>query len=124
MLLKMINHPDSKAHSQLTITDNAMSAVARICCAFPGRIDLASVLPSWSVGLPVTHDEDEAPIVYTWLIGLLSENPTLILGSQGERGPVVLGALKAALQDPKLLKDPLRNQVAVIAQQLSSSFSS
>jgi hypothetical protein len=115
----MIGHPDSKAPSVVTVTDNAMSAVARICRALATKVDLSSILPIWIGGLPVTHDEAEAPIVYTWLLELLSNGGISI---EGERGPHVLHALVEALVRDCLV-DPLKSQVRSAALTLKQSLS-
>lgn len=95
-----------------------MSAVARICIAFPTLIDLSSVVPVWVVGLPVTHDEAEAPTVYTWLAYLLASQPQLVLGQAGERSAFIADALKAAVNQQGLLPDPLKQQISLTLHKL------
>lgn len=116
-LLKLISHPDSKAPSVITVTDNAMSAVARICQAF--KTDSSKVLPIWISGLPVTHDEAEAPTVYKWLLSLLETGAVVANGNQGA---LILHALVDALVKDVLL-DPLRSQVRSVAVALQQQLS-
>lgn len=111
-LLRLIDHADARAPSLVTVTDNAMAAVARICQAFPQRIDLAAILSHWVVGLPVTHDEEEAPAVYAWLLALLQSHTALILGPTGERTVLVGNALREAIHHENLLPDPLKQQAS------------
>lgn len=111
LLLKLIDHADAKAPSIVTVTDNAMAAVARICQAFPQCVDLAAILPHWIAGLPVTHDEEEAPGVYTWLLMLLQSNATLVLGTAGERTNFIGNALREAARSEGLLPETLKQQV-------------
>lgn len=117
-LLGMIEHPDSKAPSVITVTDNAMSAVARICQSY--STDLSNVIPRWLHGLPVTHDEDEAPVVYKWLLELLQSGAVAV---QGEQGIHILRSLIEPLIR-ECLTDPIRGQVkaaaAALQQQLPS----
>lgn len=110
ILLSMIDHPDSQAPSVVTVTDNCMSAVGRICKAFPTRVDLAAVLPRWLKGLPVTHDEDEAPFVYSWLLELFSSHHAVFnLRNVTESTLILRGLVEALIRE--CLLDPLKSQV-------------
>ncbi|PJF18626.1 Karyopherin Sal3 [Paramicrosporidium saccamoebae] len=109
---------DSKAPSVITVTDNAMSAVARICQAY--GVDLKTVLPIWITGLPVTHDEAEAPTVYKWLLTLLGNGDISVTDEQGTH---ILRALvevlvKNCIADPTL-KNQIKSAAASLQQQLS-----
>lgn len=105
-----------------TVTDNAMSAVARISKAYPEKIDLAMVVSRWITGLPVTHDEDEVPLVYEWLLSLLSTQPSsTVFGSQGQNGALVFRALiEVLVRDCS--QDPLRSQIRAAALAIKEQF--
>jgi hypothetical protein len=117
-LLKLISHPDSKAPSVITVTDNAMSAVARICQAY--RTDMTAVLPIWITGLPVTHDEAEAPAVYKWLLTLLGKGTISVSGNQGAH---ILRALVEALVKNCITDQALKSQVKSAAVSLQQQLS-
>lgn len=110
-LLQVIENPNSKAPSLVTVTDNAMSAVARIAMAFPHNICFEQVVPHWIRGLPVLHDEEEAPVVYRWLLTLLSSGQVdLVLGTNRERVKFVADGLRMALNHSGLLSEELTRQ--------------
>ena len=109
LLLAMIDNPTSKAPSVVVVTDNCMSAVGRICKAFPTRVDLAAIIPRWLKGLPVTHDEDESPFVYSWLLELLASNNVPNFRTTSESTLILRGFVEALIRE--CLQDPLKSQV-------------
>lgn len=115
LLIKVINDSDSKAPSVITVTDNAMSAVARICSAFYSKIDLNIIVPGWIVGLPVTHDKEEAPAVYSWLFKLLKECSSLVLGPSGERTQFIVSAINTAVSQNVLSEQSKSEAISIIS---------
>lgn len=121
--MSLIEGPNSKAPSVITVTDNAMSAVARICRAFPTKIDLGSILPRWIAGLPVTHDDEEAPMVYSWLLELISTGALAPQSNHQQAATIVHAFVEALLKDclPKPLTAQVQAATTALQQQLPPS---
>ena len=71
LLIKVIQDPEARAIENLNPTENAISAVTKICKYSPSAINLAEVLPHWLSWLPVWEDEDEAIHIYNYLCDLV-----------------------------------------------------
>lgn len=69
----IINAEESKDDENLTTTDNAISAVGKICHYLGGQFDSAPVLDAWVASLPIVHDAQEAPHTYTFFMDLLEK---------------------------------------------------
>ena len=55
----------------MNATENAISAVAKICKYNRGNIALNEVVPALIDALPITEDKEEAPHVYGYLCDLI-----------------------------------------------------
>jgi hypothetical protein len=53
----VITSPDARSEKYINATENAISAVGRICEAHPNSVNLSQVLPVWLSYLPVTEDK-------------------------------------------------------------------
>ncbi|CAG2257042.1 IPO5 [Mytilus edulis] len=80
LLVKMIQDPESRSPENANPTENAISAIAKICQHNNSQINVNDVLPMWLSWLPVWEDEDEAEPVYNYLCDLIEINHPLILG--------------------------------------------
>lgn len=74
------------------MSDNALSAVAKICCAYANELDFSSILPLWCSGLPAVHDLEEAPSIYGFLLKGMVLYPRLVFGSSNEHAPDVVAS--------------------------------
>lgn len=74
-LFAMINAPGSKSHENVLATENAISAVGKVChfMGQSGAFDLDQILSAWVAALPIVEDSDEAPHTYTYLMELLQQ---------------------------------------------------
>jgi len=70
-LLLVIQDPQSRTVENKSPTENAISAVTKICKYHGNSVNLTEVLPLWLSWLPVTEDEDEAPHIYGYLCDLI-----------------------------------------------------
>lgn len=57
----------------MNATENAISAVAKICKYNRGNIALNEVVPALIAALPITEDKEEAPHVYGYLCDMIEE---------------------------------------------------
>ncbi|XP_048745456.2 importin-5-like [Ostrea edulis] len=97
LLVKVIQDPESRSVENINPTENAISAVTKICKYNSSQINLNEVLPVWFSWLPVWEDEDEAVHVYSYLCDLIEANHPLILGSNTENLPRVISIIGEAL---------------------------
>jgi len=54
-------------------TENAISAVTKICMHLKNQVPLDSILPVWLSWLPVYEDKEEAPHIYSYLCELIEK---------------------------------------------------
>ncbi|KAJ1980936.1 importin subunit beta-3 [Dimargaris xerosporica] len=89
-LVTLIQSPEAKHADNMYVTDNAISALGKVCRFMGGSVDLGALLPVWYQALPVLHDEEECPAVYEYLLELLDQ-----------RHPMVMGAVDASTPTPE-----------------------
>ena len=71
-LTATIQSPNAREDSAATnATENAISAVAKICKYLESQAPLDNILPMWLSWLPVTEDKEEAPHIYSYLCDLI-----------------------------------------------------
>ncbi|CAH3175486.1 unnamed protein product [Porites lobata] len=81
LLFQVINAQDSRSRENVNATENAVSAVAKICKYNRGNIALNEVIPAFIAALPIIEDKEEAPHVYGYLCDLIEGNNPLALGN-------------------------------------------
>ncbi|KAI8992324.1 armadillo-type protein [Pilobolus umbonatus] len=86
-LFNLINAPGSREEDIVFVTENAISAIAKICKFNSSKFNVDSVLSAWLATLPIVNDDQEAPIVYTYLLDLLESNHPSILGPNNSNIP-------------------------------------
>ncbi|OWF47177.1 importin-5-like [Mizuhopecten yessoensis] len=97
LLLKMIQDPESRAVENVNPTENAISAVTKICKYNSSRINLNEILGAWITWLPVWEDEDEAAHIYGYLCDLIEINHPVILGENNKNLPQIVCIIGEAL---------------------------
>ena len=73
LLVQVIQHPDSRSVENVNPTENAISAVAKICKYRPGAVNANEIIPLFVSWLPVYEDEDEAVHIYGYLCDLIEQ---------------------------------------------------
>lgn len=72
LLTMAIESPGAKEDLQaINATENAISAVTKVCKYLDTRVPLETLLPRWLSWLPVTEDHEESPHVYSYLCDLI-----------------------------------------------------
>ena len=71
LLSQVVNDPLSKLPENIDATENAISAVTKICKYNHGNIAVDDVIPIWLSWLPILEDKEEAPHVYGYLCDLI-----------------------------------------------------
>ncbi|XP_033100992.1 importin-5-like [Anneissia japonica] len=105
-LSQMITAENSRAPENVSATENAIAAVAKILQANHSNINSLEVLPNWLTWLPLTEDKEEAAHVYNFLCSLVESNNPVVLGANNTNLPRILLILsetfaKEALSDDK-----------------------
>ncbi|KAG0255635.1 hypothetical protein BG011_004999 [Mortierella polycephala] len=96
-LFQVIHEPGSRAPENLYATENAISAVTKICKFNSSMFDVNTVLPSWVQTLPILQDEDEAPLTYLYLLGLMEAQHPSVLGLNNVNMPHLVTVMVEAL---------------------------
>ena len=70
-LVSVIEHPESKQPENVNATENAISAVVKICKYNGSKVNVDDIIPRLVHWLPVTEDVDEAVHIYDYVCDLL-----------------------------------------------------
>eukprot|EP00731_Ephydatia_muelleri_P030234 Em0021g757a len=91
-LTATIQSPNAREDSAATnATENAISAVAKICKYLESQAPLDNILPMWLSWLPVTEDKEEAPHIYSYLCDLIERESNTPCASGKATRPVHQG---------------------------------
>ncbi len=67
-----VQNPNAKEdRTAINATENAISAIARICKNLESSVPLDRILPMWLSWLPVVNDKEEACYTYSYLCDLI-----------------------------------------------------
>ena len=70
-LVSVIEHADSRKAENVSATENAISAVVKVCKYNGGKVNVDELIPRLSYWLPVSDDADEAGHIYGYICDLL-----------------------------------------------------
>ncbi|KAI9141287.1 armadillo-type protein [Paraphysoderma sedebokerense] len=70
-LFRVLQGADARSETNVMASENAISAIAKICRYNHSKFDVNSVIPSWIEALPIRNDQEEAEHVYGFLIELI-----------------------------------------------------
>ncbi len=70
-LFSMINNQVSRSEDNIMATENAISAIGKLCQFCSQIVDVNQILPLWVEALPIESDSEEAPHVYGFFMELL-----------------------------------------------------
>ena len=88
LLLAVVERPDAFAVENGTASDNAVSALGKLCRR--SAEVAAPCLPRWFATLPLLNDREEAASVHRMLVELVEQSNTSLLGASMERLPDVI----------------------------------
>lgn len=112
-LFSIINVPKSRNEEKVLVTENAISAVGKICRAFKdtGAFDANQVISLWFHSLPIVEDEVEASEVYTFLLDLIDANHPAVVSTDAKHLSKLVHIITQVLIRPSLLEsNPSVNQ--------------
>ncbi|KAG7696759.1 hypothetical protein KL951_003215 [Ogataea haglerorum] len=80
-MLAMCNVPDSKADENLSATETAIAAIAKVLHSFGSSVPNANeVVENWLKLMPVLQDDEAAPYAYMFLAELIQQQHPLVAG--------------------------------------------
>ncbi|CAG0881849.1 unnamed protein product [Cyprideis torosa] len=125
LLVQVIESPGSKSPENVTMTENAISAVCRILQSENPLIDQATrdhLMRQWLSWLPVTEDGDEAIVIYGYLASLIEANNPVILGENSANLPRIVAILGEALSKEVLeAGTPVYQRLLMILKQVQNT---
>ncbi|GJP49341.1 hypothetical protein CLOM_g8564 [Closterium sp. NIES-68] len=96
---QVVSSADSKGELSVSATDNAISALGRLCeHQAQAPFDSAHVLSVWLAYLPIREDRAEAKVAHAQLCGLLERSDPRILGPNNQNLPHIVGVLLEVLK--------------------------
>ncbi|XP_064614966.1 importin-5-like isoform X2 [Liolophura sinensis] len=105
LLYQVIQDPESKSVENINPTENAISAVTKICKYNRSQVDVDKIIPDWLSWLPVTEDDDEAVHIYNFLCDLIEMNHPMVLGENNQNLPRILSIVGEVFFKESVEKD-------------------
>jgi len=93
ILSQVISHSDGRTKSNISATENCISAVTKICKYNCTKVDVNGIIPNWLTWLPVVEDHVEAPHVYGYLCDMIESNHPLVLGPNNSNIPIIISII-------------------------------
>jgi hypothetical protein len=118
-LFAIVNDPNSRSPENNLATENAISAIGKICRYCSSHFDPSSALSAWTQVLPITSDEDESTHCYGFLCELIQAQNSSILGAEGENIPRLVFILLTAWTEG-IVGEDIRQQVSSCTSHLFS----
>ncbi|KAI6650329.1 Importin-5-like [Oopsacas minuta] len=103
-------------------TDNAISAVAKICKHLPHLVQFETILPHFLSWLPIVEDREEAVFVYSYLCELIEGNNEHILGQNNSNLPRIVAIFAESFRLETTSEDmQCHNRMLTIIQHIHTS---
>ena len=118
-LCQMIAAENSRAPESVHATENAISALGKICLYQKDAINLAKFVSAFVSFLPVCEDKEESKVTYTSLCLLLERDTQLVLGADFAQVPHVLHLFGGILWT-ELVDDATMEKVVASIKRLES----
>lgn len=116
-MFKMTQVPDARAEENILATENAVSAIAKVCRSYGADIPgLDAVLQQWVTLLPVVQDEEAAPFAYSFLAELVKNNHPAVVSQL----PKVVDSVVQALTHASIAGATAERTVAAVKQALGT----
>ncbi|KAG0283826.1 hypothetical protein BGZ96_011804 [Linnemannia gamsii] len=112
-LFQVIHEPGARSTENIFVTENAISAVTKICKFNSSYFDINTVLPSWVQTLPILHDEEEAPMTYSYMLDLLESQHPAVLGLNNVNVPHLVTVMVEALV-AGVVPEPVQSRMVYI----------
>ena len=114
-LIEVIDHPLAFGEDNATASDNAVSALGKVCRRSEA---IAAVgLPRWLAKLPLGADKEEARAVHKTLVEMCEATNVNLLGASQERLPEIICVFGQVL-DSDVLDDDIAPRIVNILRQV------
>jgi len=122
ILSQVISHCEGRAKSNISATENCISAVTKICKYNSSKINVNEIIPTWLTWLPVVEDHVEAPHVYGYLCDMIEANHPIVLGPNDSNIPIIISIICESLVCEVYETHPeLANRIKAIVLQVKSN---
>jgi len=118
----VITHPDARKEDNADATDNAISAVGRICESQGAAVNLSQLLPAWLSYLPVVSDKIESKVIYNNLCYFVEQQSTYIFGPGNQNLPKVVNVF-AHILGTDLIDEVITKRIILILKQMQLQIS-
>jgi len=117
---QVIADPSARSEENVYATENAISAIAKICRFHAPSISLPIFLPRWLSFLPVTEDKIESKVTYSHLCYFIENLETrgLLLNGLENLGKVL--SIFGTILETNLIDDTLTQRIRQILQFLQT----
>jgi len=115
VLLAMVEHPEAFHVENATASDNAVSALGKLCYSNEGIA--RHVLPRWLAKLPLRADREEARTVHTKLVEMTESHFKPLLGESHEHLPSVI-CVFGQLLGTDLIEEELNARIGNLLKQV------
>ncbi|EFJ15568.1 hypothetical protein SELMODRAFT_155690 [Selaginella moellendorffii] len=93
----VVSHPAARQQDNIMATDNAVSALGKICQFQRDSIDATQVVPAWLGCLPLKGDLVEAKIVHEQLCSMVESSDPQLLGPNNQFLPKIVSVFAEVL---------------------------
>eukprot|EP00736_Rhodelphis_marinus_P007337 Rmarinus@m.1215 len=115
----VISHQEARSDSNEMATDNAISALGKICEFQADVVEAGSLWPTWLAYLPCKGDIIEARIVHAQLVTMVERNNTALLGPNNENLPKII-AVFAEILETDLVDDETTTRIKNLFGQMQA----
>eukprot|EP00271_Cylindrocystis_brebissonii_P019237 TRINITY_DN5787_c0_g1_i1.p1 TRINITY_DN5787_c0_g1~~TRINITY_DN5787_c0_g1_i1.p1 ORF type:complete len:1153 (+),score=248.27 TRINITY_DN5787_c0_g1_i1:117-3461(+) len=120
-LSEVVSSPSCRDEEHVMATDNAISAIGKMCLYQREAFDVAQVLPTWLAYLPMKGDLGEAQIVHEQLCGMVERSDPVLL-SEANRAtnlPKIIAVFAEVLMEgTKLATEETAERMVKLLRQL------
>eukprot|EP00897_Mesotaenium_endlicherianum_P006572 jgi/Mesen1/5943/ME000301S05074 len=121
-LLALVRDPDARSSQNEMATDNAVSALGKICEHQQGSYDSGDVLAAYLGYLPLRGDTVEAKIVHAQLCSYVERSDPRILGPNNQNLPKVVAVFAEVLMDEaNLATEQIKIHIRSLLQRMQQS---
>eukprot|EP01094_Clydonella_sp_ATCC50884_P025394 TRINITY_DN6657_c0_g2_i2.p1 TRINITY_DN6657_c0_g2~~TRINITY_DN6657_c0_g2_i2.p1 ORF type:complete len:404 (-),score=105.37 TRINITY_DN6657_c0_g2_i2:103-1314(-) len=111
---QQIVHPEAHEDALITVTENAVSTLAKICKQLGSQVNVGDVLPVVIAHLPLRADPEERNAIHEMLCDFIAEIPELVFGGEYERLPKVLSVLATVIDSDLATEDTQRRMAEIV----------
>lgn len=96
-LINAIQAPEAREEEHIMATENAISALGKICRTFTSFNERDAILGFWFNSLPIVNDSEEAIAMYSFLLELVEQQHASVMTSPVKLSHVLIQILSCYL---------------------------